>query len=234
MNFRTGDILVWRGTGFHDILSDVTIGIKGLHTGMILKGEKFSTISVCGKSPSDVYVTFLIDKVFPIEEVVGHVWVRHNGAALYHINRIDGPEIDEDLAMNIIHDINKMNKLPFQYTVGISIIAYFRCGYIAEPTGYDNNKWQLCSIFNEYLLSKFGLLKEEDFTFNNTLPIDFYNLDFYQKYNYQRITLFDKETHTFQSWFNGFFINFGMINVKPLRNEIVDYIMGDYDYPRHK
>lgn len=231
MNTRTGDMLIWRSTGFYDMLSDISIGIKGLHSGLILVGDKFSQFSACGKSPSHTYVTFLIDKIFPIEEIIGHVWSRGNGASLYHICRTQGPDVDEDLAVNTIQELLSMKKLSIGHTVYIAAVAYFKWGEIVPETGYQNKKWQLCSIVIEYLLYKFGLISNHAIL-NNILPIDFYNLEFYQKYPYQRIELFDKGTHTLQSWFNGFFINFGLIEPEPIHHPIVESIMGNYDYPQ--
>lgn len=231
MNCRTGDILVWRSTGFWDTFSDISIGIKGLHSGLILVGNKFESLSVCGPSPSQTYVTFLIDKVFPIEEVIGMVWVQYNGSCLYLIRRTGGPDINPDLAINAIREIVNMKKLSIGHTVYISIAAYFKYGDIAPTTGHENRKWQLCSLFIEYLLNEFGLLSNEAII-NNILPIDFYNLEFYQKYHYECITIFDKGTHTVQSWFNAFFINFGFIVPEPIHHPIIESIMGDYSYPK--
>lgn len=231
MNCRTGDILVWRSTTFFDTLSDISIGIKGLHSGLILKGNIFSELSVCGQSPSHIYVTFLIDKVFPIEEIVGHVWTQYNGSCLYLIKRTSGPDVNSGLAITHVKEIFKMKKLSFGHTVYISIAAYFKWGDIAPTTGYENQKWQLCSLFIEYLLDKFGLLSDEAIL-NNILPIDFYNLEFYQKDPYELITIFDKGTYNIQSWFNAFFINFGFITPEVVHHPIIESIMGNYNYPR--
>lgn len=231
MDWRTGDLLIWRSTGFYDVLSDISIQIKGLHSGLILVGDKFSQFSACGKSPSHIYVTFLIDKVFPIEEVIGHIWTRGNGASLYYIRRMEGPNVNDDIAINAFREAINMKKLSIGHTVYIAVIAYFKWGEIVPETGYNNKKWQLCSIFIEYLLYKFGLISENA-VLNNILPIDFFNLEFYQKYSYQKIELFDKGTHTLQSWFNGFFINLGFINPEQIHHPIVESIMGNYNYPK--
>lgn len=231
MNFRTGDVLLWRATGFYDTLSDIVIQIKGLHSGLLLVGDKFSKFSVCGKSPSNTYVTFLIDKVFPIEEVIGHVWTRGNGAALYHIHRINGPDVNQDLAISAIEELYAMKKLSVYHSMYIAAAAYFKWAEIAPSTGYNGKKWQVCSLFIEYLLDKLELL-HPDAVLNNPLPIDFYNLEFYQQYPYENITIFDKGTYTLQSWFNGFFIMGGFITPQPIHHPIVESLMGNYDYPR--
>lgn len=231
MNSRTGDLLLWRGTGFYDTLSDIVIQIKGLHSGLILVGDKFSKLSICGKSPSNTYVTFLIDRVFPIEEIIGHIWTRDNGASLYHIHRVQGPDVNDDQALGALEEIFNMKKLSFCHSMYIAVVAYFKWGNIVPSTGYNNKKWQVCSLFIEYLLDKFGLLTD-DVVLNNPLPIDFYNLEFYQKYAYQRITIFDKGTYDLSYWFNGFFITCGAIVSHPICHPLVESIMGNYDYPR--
>ena len=231
MNCRTGDILAWRSTGFYDTLSEVTIGIKGLHSGLILVGNKFSQISVCGKSPSNTYVTYLVDQVFPIEEIVGHVWTRDNGASLHHIHRIGGPDINENIVMDEFQKLLNMKTLPTHHTIYISIVAYLKCGNIVPATDYDDQRSQVCSIFIGYLLNKFGLLSE-DFNLSNILPIDFYNLTFYQKYPYEHIVIFDKGTYDIQWWFSGFLINAGVIEPVPVCDPNVESILVNYQYPK--
>ena len=231
MKFRTGDILIWRATGFLDALSDIALQLGGLHSGLILVGDNFGKLSVCGQSPSNTYVTFLIDKLFPIEEIVGHIWVRGNGASLYHIHRISGPDIDQNHARDIIENVHLMKKLSIFHSIYIAVAAYFRYAGVAPSTGFNNKKWQVCSLFIEYVLQEFGLL-DHDATINNILPIDFYNLRFYQKYNYEKITIFDKGTHVLESWFNGFFISTGFIVPQEIHHPIVESIMGNYNYPQ--
>lgn len=231
MNCRTGDILVWRSTSFFDTLSDISIGIKGLHSGLILVGEAFQTFSICGPSPSNIYVTYLIDKVFPIEEIVGHVWTQYNGSCLYLIRRLSGQDVDPKILIKHMNEIYNMKKLSFGHTVYISVVAYFKWGDIAPTIGYENRKWQLCSLFIEFLLDKCGLLSE-DAIINNVLPIDFYNLAFYQKDPYELITIFDKGTYTLQSWFNAFFINFGFITPQVVHHPFIESIMNNYTYPK--
>jgi hypothetical protein len=229
MECRTGDILIWRSTNFRSILSEVFVGIKGLHSGLILVGDKFEQLSDCGKSPSNIYVTFLIDKIFPIEEVVGRIWTGQNGSSLYHIRRTEGPNINPDSVIKILKEINTMEYLSWGYTVYISLLAFFKWGDVAPEISYENKKWQLCSLFVEYLLYRIGLISE-DAVLNNILPIDFYNLKFYQKYPYEKIEIFDKGTYEIQSWFNGFFINAGIITPEFIHHPIVENIMGNYNY----
>lgn len=231
MDTRTGDILIWRATGFYDTLSALAAQISGLHSGIILVGEKFSKLSVCGPSPSNTYVSFLIDKIFPLEEIVGHIWTRGNGAALYHIRRTDGPDVNQDIALTALEELASMKKLSIYHSIYIAIAAYFRLGGIAPATGYNGEKWQVCSLYIEYLLDKFGLI-QDDAVLNNLLPLDFYNLEFYQKYSYQKITIFDKGTYNLSYWFNAFFISTGFLNPQPVHHILVENIMGNYNYPR--
>jgi hypothetical protein len=231
MNLRTGDLLLWRSTSFYDTLSDIGFQLKGLHSGVVLVGDKFSKLSMCGKSPSNTYMSFLIDKIFPIEEIVGHVWIRANGAALYHIHRTEGPDVNEGYALSIIEELFTMKKLSIYHSIYISLAAYFKWGDIAPSTSYNNRKWQVCSLFNEYLLDRFGLLSN-DAIINNLLPIDFYNLEFYQRYNYENTTIFDKGTYTLDYWFNAFFITSGSITPEPIHHPVIENIMGNYNYPR--
>lgn len=231
MNCRTGDILIWRSTGFFDSLSDLTIGIKGLHCGLILVGEQFKELSICGPSPNHIYVTFLIDKIFPIEEIIGHVWTRPNGAALYHIRRIDGPDIPSHEAIRIIQKSLNLKKLSVYHSVYISVAAFLKWGEIAPSTGYKDKKWQVCSLFIGHLLDQMGLLEYDSVT-NNLLPLDFYNVRFYQVDNYERLVIFDKETYKIDWWFAGFLIKSGHLNPQPLNCDIVDTMLKNYNYPQ--
>lgn len=228
MDARTGDILLWRSTCFYDILSDLTIGIKGLHSGLILVGREFGDLSVCGKSPTHTYVTYLINLVFPIEEIVGRIWTSCNGSCLYHIKRTEGPNVDSKLAIEEIRRLLSMECLPIGYTVYIAVAAYFRYGGLAPTIGYDNKSWRICSLFIEYLLRQFGLLSQEA-VINNILPVDFFNLKFYQRDEYVKYTIFDKGTHEYDFWFTGFY----NMTSYPVSNPIVETILSSYPYPRY-
>jgi len=231
MNLRTGDILVWRSTNFYDTLSESTIMIGGFHAGIVLIGKSFSQLSACGSSPSNRYVTFLVDQVFPVEEVIGHVWHRPNGSALFHIHRKEGPEIPEQLAFKVISEYLALEKLPFLYSAYIAIAAYFRIGGIAPMTGYENQRWHMCSLLIGYCLERFGLLSEDAIT-NNLLPMDFYELTFYQRYPYERIEIFDKQTHTYTFVLSSILTNIGLLEEQALTCSTVDEMLKGYNYPR--
>lgn len=231
MNLRTGDILVWRSTNLYDILSDHTIMINSLHAGIVLVGDKLSEFSICGKSPSNTYATFLVDQVLPVEEVIGHVWYRPNGSALYHIRRKNGKNISSDETYNVCKEYFSLDKLSFLHSVYIAVAAYFRMAGVAPSTGYDNKRWNVCSLLIAYFLDRFGLL-HDDAVPNNLLPLDFYDLRFYQKDPYERIEIFNKNTHTYQWLFTAMFIRLGQIKPEPISNPIVDKMLAGYDYPR--
>lgn len=232
MNARTVDILIWRSSGFYDTLSDVVVQLKGLHCGIILVGEQFSKLSVCGNSPSQTYVTFMIDKLFPVEEIIGNIWLRPNGAALYHIRRTGGPDVSERTAFLILSDLLLMKKRSIYSSIYIAVAAYFKMGGIAPGTGYDHEKWQVCSLFVGYLLERFGLLTH-DAVVNNLIPLDFYNLGFYQKYEYRRVELFDKGTTSLSWLFTCFYIRTGHIIPRPISHPFVNYMLEKYNYPRY-
>lgn len=231
MNFRTGDILVWRSTNFYDALSDSIFMVGGFHAGMVFVGKSFAALSVCGESPSNTYCTFLVDQIFPIEEVIGHVWHRPNGSALFYIRRTEGPDIPEELAFRVLNDFLALEKLPFIYSAYIVSVGYLRIGGVAPSSGYDNKRWHVCSLLIGYCLEHFDLLTPDCIS-NNLLPLDFYELKFYQRYSYEKIEFFDKQTHTYSFMFSAFFINMGLVQPEPLTCPIVDILLENYDYPR--
>ena len=231
MNLRTGDIMLWRSTNFYDALSDNMFMIGGFHAGIVLCGKSFAQLSVCGKSPSNTYCTFLVDQVFPIEEVIGHVWHRPNGSALYHIRRTEGPDVLEKLALKVFSDYLALEKLPFIYSAYICSVGYLRIGGVAPSSGHENKRWHVCSLLIGYCLEHMDLLSEESIS-NNLLPLDFHELTFYQRYNYERDEIFDKQTHTYAFMFSAFLLNMGLLELKPLVCPIIDQMLKDYDYPR--
>lgn len=231
MHLRTGDIIVWRSTNHYDILSENTIMLEGLHSGIVLIGDRLAEFSACGPSPSKTYVTFLVDSLFPIEEVIGHIWHRPNGAALHHIRRTSGRDISDQYAYEVFRDYISMEKRHFTHSIYIAVAAFFRVAGIAPSTGYQNKRWNVCSLLIGYCLERFGLL-QEGAVHNNLLPLDYYNLTFYQRHPYERICIFDKKTYTYEWFFAGLLINLGQLQVQPIHNPIVDQMMAGYDYPR--
>ena len=227
MDFELGDIILWRTTKFNDIISENTIMLKGLHTGIILKGKKFERLSKYGKSPSNTYTTFLIDQVCPIEEIVSRVWYRPNGCAIYLIKRQNGNKICASKMYSLIIEYLDMDKLDYTNTVYLSVAAYFRLGGILEGPTPDNCRYMLCSTFAGYILHQLGILSE-DAVVTNLLPIDFYELNFYQKDEYKRITIFNKRIHTYQWLFMSMTQHLGQLTIDEIESKNVNNILKDY------
>lgn len=233
MNFRTGDILLWRSTQFWDKFSDYTIQINGLHCGLIFHGDIIAHYSECGTSPSKTYVTFNVDRIYPLEEIIGHIWSRPNGAAIYVIRRTNGPDVPEEQAVKAYEDMLKMEKYSFKHTIYIAIAAYLRIARVAPITGVNGKRWQMCSTINSYFLYQFGLL-DDDAHPNEILPLDFDNLKFWQKDQYEKVVIFDKGTYTSDWLFAGLYNALGMIFFEPVQNDRVNEILGNYNFPRTK
>lgn len=231
MEFRSGDLLVWRSTNQYDLLSESIIMLDGLHSGIVLKGRRLERYSACGRSPTDTYVTFLVDSLYPIEEVVGHIWHRPNGAALHHIRRVGGREISDREAYSVFTEYRSMKKRPFSSSVYISIVAYFRLGEMVHKTGHEGKRWNLCSLLSGWCLERFGFLSD-DCVVNNLLPIDFISLTFYQRENYVVDCLFDKGTYRLEWFLSSLLISMGIVSVEPVSSPIVDELLKGYNYPR--
>jgi len=231
MKFRLGDILLWRSTNLYDALGENTIMLKGFHAGIVLIGRSFEPLSSCGKSPSNTYVTFLVDKIFPIEEVVGHIWYRPNGASLYHIKRKNGRDIPEKEAYSLVKDYFRLDKLHFTHTIYLAVAAYFKMGGVIEGPIRYGKRYNLCSTLIAHFLFQFRILRD-DAIVTNLLPMDFYDLNFYQKDEYERVEIFDKQTHTYRWLFLSMLERLGKIEFKPMYNTAVGEIIKDYDYPQ--
>lgn len=232
MNPRTGDVLVWRSTNYYDLLGESIIMLKGLHSGLVLVSPRLEKYSACGPSPSHTYVTFLVDSLFPIEEVVGRIWHRPNGASLHYIKRIEGDDIPDDVAYNTFKEYISLEKRPLRDSVYISVVAFFRMGGVAPSSGHNNKRWNLCSMLIGYFLDRFGLLHPEAIQ-NNLLPLDFLELTFYQSKKYIRECIFDKGTYETSWLFAGLFMKLLPITPVPVHNPIVDRLLAGYDFPRN-
>lgn len=231
MRFRTGDVLLWRTTTKYDILEEHLVLLKGMHSGIILKGSGFGALSECGESPSNTYVTFMIDKIFPVEEVVGAVWYRPNGAAMHLIQRISGDDIEESTAVEAYKDLISMNRLSFCHSVYLTLAGYFRMGNLMSQT--VGSRSNVCSSVSAHLLNKFGLL-DSHAVVGNILPTDFYDLRFYQSEDYRRIDVFDKMTYSYAWYLSAILINLGLFVPDRLHSPTVDKILDKYDWPRFK
>lgn len=227
IKIRTGDIVLWRTTNWNDILYENLIMIDGLHTGIALVGESFELLSSFGKSPSNVYTTYLLDYVFPIEEVIRRIWVSKRGVSMYHIARQNGPEIDENVAFDTLLQYLNMEKLSGLYAAHIGIMAFFRYGGALHESGYNNKRWNICSLLPMYILWKLDLLLDNA-QLNNVLPIDYKNLSFYQKYSYEVDTIFDKKTSNLDWCLYKIVRNLFQESNDPIRSERVERLLKNY------
>lgn len=233
MRFKTGDILIWRSTKFYDSLGENTIQLPGYHAGVILVGKKISKLSTCGESPSSTYITFLVDKIFPIEEVIGYVWCKPNGSSLHLIERMTGRQISEKETYDVLKDFLCLVKRSKFDTVYIAVAAYFRFGGISPETGHEKKRFGFCPATVSYFLDRFGFIRK-DAVMNNLLPMDFYEKRFYQIEEYRRIDIFDKHTRDCGWLFMTPLIRWGFVKPRICRCPVVDKILSDYDYPRIK
>lgn len=224
MLFKTGDLLIWRATDFwHQILENILFH-PGFHSGLILTGAKFSSLAV-NPSPSHTYVTFFIDQIYPLEDVISRIWYRPNGLSLHLISRVSGENISEDEAYNILLDYLSLPALPRIYSVGLAVTAYFRINIQENPVD-KNYRYRFCPAAVSYLLYKFGYLRSSAIL-NDLLPVDFYNLTFYQRERYIRIDIFDKYFPSLQWMFSRLFYRLGYINYDPLYCDFIDDFLID-------
>lgn len=227
MGFTTGDVMVWRSTSYYDLLYETLFFMPGLHCGVVLVGESFARLSSRGESPSRTYVTFLVDEVYPIEEVIGHVWHRPNGASLSVVTRRGGPVVPERVAYAVVNDLLSMTPRPYADTVYIATFAFLRFGDTLPATGVDGQRWNLCSVVVGYILRRLGLVSISE---NNLLPQDFYDCQFGQTARYETITLFDKETYRMDWLVTGLLAPFGHDSPRAVFHPVIDKLMRDYDY----
>lgn len=231
MKFRTGDILVWRSTKSYDLLGESTISLPGLHSGIIFVGSIFSKLSTCGPSPSNTYVTFLVDRIFPIEEVIGHIWHRPNGCSLHIISRRSGREVPEEEAYQVYTKFLELKKRPVSHTVYYACVAYLKMGSLIPETGHKGQRFHLCPSSIAYILSQLGFVSCQGML-NNILPMDFYHCRFFQTERYRRIDIFDKGTGDWEWLLTIPLIQWNLIDVYPICCPLIDEILKDYDYPR--
>ena len=255
--FRTGDLLLWRSTVFYDLLGEYSLRIGALHVSMIFVGKEFEKYSVCGASPSGTYVTFQIKNIYPIEEVIGHIWSKPNGSACYVLRRSlpdkqkrprmlscikeggegrerrqAGADIPSELAIQIYEEYKKLDQVsPFR-TTKLAIYAYLGIGYIEDDPIQTKTNFGLCPWFVGYLLAKMGCLHSKA-DINSLLPYDYLELQFYQRETYVKEEIFNKETLSL-SWFMAApLVSWGLISPEPQVNENVEKILGDYNFPRY-
>lgn len=224
---KTGDIAVWRSSTIYDRIFEVGFRLPSYHVGVILKGPIFEDLSDCGKSPTDTYVTYFVNKVTTFENLVANLWFRPNGTSLHLINRITGKDISQQRAYKIWQKYSKLKCLPFYHTAMLAVTSYFRVGGIYSDTYYEKYRYHLCPSSCGYVLHKFGYIRD-DAIIANLLPIDFFELKFYQTEKYQRITIFNKH-HCHKGLFTGFMERLSLIKFTPICNDLVNEILEEWD-----
>lgn len=230
MRFNTGDVLVWRSSNLYDLIAETLIPLPGYHCGVILCGGELEKYSKAGKSPSATYVTFLVDQLYPIEEVIGHIWHRPNGVSLIHIQRMDGFNVNGNVVANAFDRFIALEKQPFINTVYASLMAYFRIGDMLPSTGYNGQRHNVCSIIVGHFLTLFGYM---DTVTNNLLPMDYANLRFGQTVPYQRHLVFDKGTNRMGWALTSLLDAIGSAPMAtPIVHPQVSEILKNYPYPQ--
>lgn len=238
MKFRTGDIFLWNSTVFFDLLGNYTLGLGGYHSSIILKGKSFEQYSQCGPSPSDTYVMFQLTKIFPLEEVVGVLWTKPNGSSLYILKRSKkGKDIDEELALKLYQEFLTFKKVEMYRTTKLAIMAYLNIGYYEDDPIETKTNYNLCPWIVGFFLVKFGLIHDKA-DINSLLPYRFFELNFCQKEKYRKIEIFDKKTMSLSWLFSSPLVVWGFTDspdsANQYKNEKVEEIMGDYDFPRFR
>ncbi|AYV86030.1 MAG: hypothetical protein Solivirus3_30 [Solivirus sp.] len=234
MKFRTGDVIIWSATREYDLLGHYTIGLGGWHTAIILVGKSFEQFSKCKPTPSptDTYVTFQITSIYPIEEIVGHLWTKPNSCSLYILKRSKREaDIPEKLAYDTYIKYLSFEKVGETRRVRLAILAYLKMGYLDEDPVKNNINYNLCPWFVGFMLASFGILSKR-IDINSLLPIDFFNLEFGQKQKYRKIEVFDKLLMDFRIGYLSFLEHTGLIEFQSHENESVDEIIGDYQFPQ--
>ncbi len=233
MNFRTGDIVLWRSIREFDLLGEYTIGLGGLHCSIILVGKSFEKFSKSGPSTTDTYVTFQITSIYPIEEIVGHLWTKPNSCSLYILKRDKREkEIPEQLALEAYEKYITFEKVGEIRRVRLAILAYLKMGQLDDDPRETDINYNLCPWFVGWMLAQFNIISRKA-DINSLLPIDFYNLEFGQKHKYKLHTIFDKETMNFRIGYMSLFENLGWIEFESHENEKVESIIGLYPFPRY-
>ena len=231
--FQTGDVIISCTTQLSDLLGDFTIGLKGMHCSVIMCGKEFEKYSVCGKSTSDTYCTFLVDKIFPLEEICGAIWTKPNGSKFIHIKRLTGPEISVHTLIESLEDFKTYEKVDSLRSTRMAIFAYLKLGSLDQDLIESRLDYGLCSQFVGKVLYDCGLL-QPDAVVNGLLPYDFDYLKFYQKYKYRRIVIFNKRMLNFQALTRNSLIHLGFIEPESFTHPAVEAILGEYDFPRVK
>lgn len=226
---KTGDILISRTTKLHDLIGEYTIGLGGLHCAIILRDPLFEKYSECGSSPSGIYCTLAIDKIFPIEEIFGQIWIKPNGCELVLIKRKSDTIINPKLAMDSILEFRTYEPCNSTMKTRMAILAFFKIGWIDDDMIKTKINYGLCSQFVGKVLYDLGLVDLES-DVNSLLPHDFYNLEFKQTEEYERIVIFNKDNFNI-----GSMIKLSLLNKKQkIVNALIEKLLKNYNFPRVK
>lgn len=233
MKFRTGSLILWKSTREWDVISDYTLGLGGLHISLVLVGKSFEQFSKCGPSPTDTYVTFQITSIYPIEEIVGQLWTKPNSSAMYILHRKNKhPNICEQFALESYVEYISMEKVSVARRTRLAVLAYFRLGFLEEDPVKNKINYNLCPWFVGWMLFRFGILSKE-VDLNTLLPFDYLKLKFGQRHEYYKIEVFDKGTMELGKGIYGLLENLGLIEFESHENELIDEIIGNYEFPKY-
>lgn len=227
---KTGDILITRSTQLNDLIGDYTIGLGGLHTAIILRDPLFEKYSICGNSPSGIYCTILIDKICPIEEIIGQIWTKPNGCEVTLLTQSStSSSISPDIVMQSILDFRTYETVDGLTMSRMAILAFFKIGYYDDDMIKYRINYGLCSQFVGKVLYDLGLI-HPDTDVNSLLPHDFYELNFNQICEYKKIIIFDKDNFNL-----GAMLKLSILkNTSKYTNPIVDKLLKNYNFPRVK
>jgi len=231
LNFRTGDILIWRSTTWGDLARRYCAAMGDCHSSLIFKGEKYVEYSRCGPSPSHTYATFNVDEFYPIEEIIGKIWIRGNGCELSWIRRKGKRNICFHQGSHVIQTWNKYQNHPLSEVARVCLAGYFEMGQKLCRNGCRGRKYRYCSSFVGYCLQKFRFIPKST-EINNLFPENFYHLDFEATCSYERVCIFNKQNFGLTWAFTGALISKGILPKVKLRSKLVDQLLKDYDWPR--
>lgn len=226
MIFNTGDILVWDTNIWYDLILGVISDIKPAHVGIILKGENFRELSK-RESPSNTYVTYLIDRVGPIEDVLSRLWKRKDCNSVHLVRRVSGWPADDLSIITAFKEYHSTRKANPLVTAKMFIVACTKIGERFPRFLTSSGRYMLCSAFSAYLLKEGGLLTHDALP-TNLLPSDFFRMQFYQRYKYERVLIFNKGT---SGWNWGLYMltaKFSSERMESIRSERVEEIVGEW------
>lgn len=210
MKLRTGDILVWRLTHYNDLIGEHTIGLPGFHCGLILHGDHLTQNGSVSKTHTYIIFSY---QIYPIEYVLEKIWKSRNGSSCYIIHRTNGENIPLSKTKELIKYYFSFPESSSSIIVYSCILSFFNISNISPI--YNNKYIKICSFLIAYMLKNMGLIHDTNKT-NNLLPMDYYDLRFYQKYNYIKVCIFDKKICNYEWWLTSLTIALGWFHPDPM------------------